>query len=274
MKNNKHIRLYTLLSIVLLSSGCSVSNDNDYVYNRSTTRNLPEIPEIATVRVPPPAPRYTPPPVEKTQKKPYKPEIHKYTPSKTTNTVITQKEVAAVENRGEDTVDNTVDKWEEEIKQKVEVTIDPYENIPDDSNSTKKPKVTNAAEANSTHSPSSVKKPAKPRKTPIESSSAVKTLLIKARADLAIGRTTSAIDKLERGLRIEPHNTLLWYQLARANYEKKSYTQAISMAKKSIQNTDRDYIIAKDWMLIKKAGLKSGNTVVVKEAIDYFKINP
>ena len=276
MKNNKHIKLYTLLSIVLLSSGCSVSNDNDYVYNRnrSATRNLPEIPEIATVRVPPPAPRYTPPPVKEVQKKPYKPEIHKYTPSKTTNTVITQKEVAAVENKVESTEDNTVDKWEEEIKQKVEVTIDPYENIPDDSNSTAKPKVTNASEANSTRLPSSVKKPAKPLKTPLESSSAVKTLLIKARADLAIGRTTAAIDKLERGLRIEPRNALLWYQLARANYEKKSYTQTISMAKKSIKNTDRDYIIAKDWMLIKKAGLKSGNTVVVKEALDYFKINP
>jgi len=269
----KNLIRYGLITAILVLSGCSTSND-DYVYQRPQTRNLPEIPEIASARVPPPAPRYTPPPV-KPQVRPYKPKVQKYTPNKT-STVITQSEVAAVSQE---------EKWEEEMKQKAVVETDPYANIPDDStdstnNTNVKPKVTNASTTKPAVVPvlRSVKpvKPPKPSKPqpPIESSLAVKTLLVKARADLAIGRTSSAIDKLERGLRIEPQNSLLWYQLAKANYDKESYTQTISMAKKSIRNTDRDYIIAKNWMLIKKAGLKSGDTIVVKEAIDYFKINP
>jgi len=276
----KQIQLYLLLIATWLLTGCSVTDD-DYVYERSSARNLPEIPEVASVRRPPPVsqPRYTPPPVIK-KKKPYKPKVHKYSPSKTTDTVITQKEVAMVETDAEtkaETEAETKKKWEEKIKQESVVDTDPYENIPDDSSNTTKPKVTTATEANSAPLSSSASvrvKPTAPAKPPVESSSAVKTLLLKARADITLGRPTAAISKLERGLRMEPRNPLLWYQLARANYSKKKYTQAISMAKKSIQNTNRDYIIAKNWMLIKKAGLKSGDTVVVKEAIDYFKINP
>jgi len=282
MKKQIHKQLYFLIIAALLLTGCSVTDD-DYVYERSSSRNLPEIPEVASVRRPPPIPqpRYTPPPVIKKQKqKPYKPKVHKYSPSKTTDTVITQKEAAVVETQTEaETEIEDKKKWEEKIKQESVVDTDPYENIPDDSSNTIKPKITTADEANSAPLSSSssvpvIVKPTAPAKPPVETSSAVKTLLLKARADITLGRPTAAISKLERGLRIEPSNPLLWYQLARANYSKKKYTQAISMAKKSIQNTNRDYIIAKNWMLIKKAGLKSGDTVVVKEAIDYFKINP
>ncbi len=272
----KHSIRYGLITtcMALVLSACS-TNDNDYIYQRPQTRNLPDIPEIASVRVAPPAPQYTPPvkPKVKPKVQAYKPKVHKYNPNQTTNTVITQKEVAAVSQEK---------KWEEEIKQKSVVETDPYANIPDDSsgNIKAKPKVVNSSANSSTKKTAApvlgTVKPVKPSKPqiPLESSSAVKTLLLKARADLAIGRTSSAIDKLERGLRIEPRNSLLWYQLARANYDKRKYSQTISMAKKSIQNTDRDYIIAKNWMLIKKAGQKSGDTFAVKEAIDYFKINP
>ena len=282
MKKQIQIQLYLLLIATWLLTGCSVT-DNDYVYERSSSRNLPEIPEVASVRRLPPVlqPRYTPPPVIKKQK-PYTPKVHKYSPSKTTDTVITQKEVAVIETEAKTKAEaeaETKKKWEEKIKQESVVDTDPYENIPDDSSNTIKPKITTADEANSAPLSSSssvpvIVKPTAPAKPPVETSSAVKTLLLKARADITLGRPTAAISKLERGLRIEPRNPLLWYQLARANYSKKKYTQAISMAKKSIQNTNRDYIIAKNWMLIKKAGLKSGDTVVVKEATDYFKINP
>jgi len=282
MKKQIQIQLYLLLIATWLLTGCSVT-DNDYVYERSSSRNLPEIPEVASVRRLPPVlqPRYTPPPVIKKQK-PYTPKVHKYSPSKTTDTVITQKEVAVIETEAKTKAEaeaETKKKWEEKIKQESVVDTDPYENIPDDSSNTTKPKVTIATKANSAPSLSSssasvIAKPTAPAKPSVESSSAVKTLLLKARADITLGRLTAAISKLERGLRMEPRNPLLWYQLARANYNKEKYTQAISMAKKSIQNTNRDYIVAKNWMLIKKAGLKSGDTVVVKEATDYFKINP
>ena len=272
-----------LLVVLGILSACSTNaNDSDYVYQRSQShrpQHLPQIPEIPAARMPQPAPRYTPPPVApakpkvpKVTVKPYKPEVHKYSPNKVEDTVITQKEVAAVTVTDEE----QAKKREEEIKQKYVVDTDPYANIPDDSSSEQAKHKSSRTASAPTPVLSRVKpvKPSARKPVPKQTSSAVKALLVKARADLAIGRTSSAIDELERGLRIEPENPDLWYQLARANYAKKNYTQAISMAKKSISNTNRDYIIAKNWMLIKKAGLKSGDTVVVKEAIDYFKINP
>lgn len=271
----KHSNRTIFIGLTVLLTGCS-TNYNDYVYQKPHSRNLPEIPEIASVKVDPPAPRYTPPPI-KPKIKTYKPKVHKYSPSKNSNTVITQKEVAAVKAEKER---EKMQKWEEEVKQKAEVEIDPYANIPE-SNTTKsattsKPTIVKSGSSStSSNSPSlSTVKPSVAPPAERVSSPAVKTLLIKARADLVIGRFTSAIEKLERGLRIEPRNADLWYQLAKSHYAKKDYSQTVSMAKKSIQNTNRDYVIAKNWMLIKKAGLKSGDTVVVKEATDYFKINP
>ncbi len=264
----KYVARYSLLILIALLSACSSSYDN-YVYQRPANRTLPEIPEIASVVVEP-EPRYVPPPV-KPKVTPYKPKVQKYTPSKGPSNVITQKEVASVveEKRERDRL--------EEAFKNAEVETDPYADIPDSSTAAKRKTVV-APTVASTNKPQLGKvKPAKAPATSTarrETSSAVKSLLFKARADLAIGRTSAAISELERGLRIEPQNSELWYQLAKAQYSKKNYSQSISMAKKSIRYTNRDYEIAKNWILIKKAGLKSGDTVVVKEALDYFKINP
>lgn len=276
----KYSNIFILTILIILLGGCS-TNYNDYVYQRPHTRNIPEIPEIASVRVQPPAPHHIPSP-EKPKVEPYEAKVHKYSPNKSKDTVITQKEVATVTTL-EKNWENEEEKEEEKerervVKKKAEVDIDPYADIPDrdtsENNKVEKPTIVKSV----TPPKPTLVKPAlakvKPAPTERESSPAVKTLLIKARADLAIGRSTSAIEKLERGLRIEPRNANLWYQLAKTHHARKDYTQAISMAKKSIQNTNRDYVIAKNWMLIKKAGLKSGDTVVVKEAIDYFKVNP
>ena len=256
----KHVTRYGLLTFVVFLSACSTAYD-EYVYQRPQS-NLPVIPEIASARVVP-QPRYIPPPVEKV----YQPKVHKYTPSKATNTVITQKEVASVIEEQEE------QEQEEEAKKSAEVEIDPYAEIPENG-PVPEPVVSESTDKTTSPKPMlGTIKPPKQASVPLESSSAVKTLLLKARADLATGRTSAAIDKLERGLRIEPQNSDLWYQLANAQYDQDNYTQAITMAKKSIRYTNRDYMIAKNWMLIKQAGLKSGDTVVVKEAIDYFKIN-
>lgn len=261
----KQIVRYSLFIQVAFLSACSTGYD-DYVYQKSPqTYNLPEIPEIAT----PPAPRYTPPTVvqPKVQQSGYQPKVQKYVPTNAPSTEVTQEEVAAV-----------MEKKEQEAMKRAEVDTDPYANIPDSSAAPKPAPVVKAPVIVSSNKPKlgtikPVKPPAAPS-VPRDSSSAVRSLLLKARADLAIGRTTSAISKLERGLRIEPQNAELWYQLAKAQYSKKHYNQTVTMAKKSIRYTNREYIIAKNWILIKKAGKKSGDTVVVKEAIDYFKINP
>ncbi|KAG1682796.1 hypothetical protein GQR58_010583 [Nymphon striatum] len=67
-----------------------------------------------------------------------------------------------------------------------------------------------------------------------ETSPAVRSLMLRARADMAIGQDQSAITKLERALRIESTNPDLWYLLAKAHQSSGNHQQAITMAKKSI----------------------------------------
>lgn len=108
-----------------------------------------------------------------------------------------------------------------------------------------------------------------------ESSPAVKSLMIRARADMAIGNEQSAISKLERALRIESDNPDLWYLLARAHQSSSDHQQAITMAKKAINYAgSNDEMVAKSWQLIQKSGEASGDSMVVKEAINYSKVNP
>jgi len=106
------------------------------------------------------------------------------------------------------------------------------------------------------------------------SSAAVRTLMVSARADIALGRSRSAVTKLERGLRIEPQNADLWHMLAKAHFSNSAYLHAISMAKKSNANTQDRHLINQNWKLIKEAGIKSDNASAIKEALDYMKLNP
>jgi len=141
-----------------------------------------------------------------------------------------------------------------EAKQRATVDIDPYASIPESgtaSNRTPKP-----------DAPSSTTSPA------------VKSLMVSARADIALGKSRSAISKLERGLRIDSQNSDLWHLLAKAHYSASDYQQTISMAKKSIRYSNKDELIDENWKLIKKAGEKSGDATAVKEALDYAKVNP
>ena len=239
------ITLLFFIGIVFFMGGCS---SNDVTYQRPVTRPLPEIPEIK--RSQPVRPHYQAPVATV---KPYAPKIQKYGEQTTgiKDSVITQQDVQAA-NR-----ENVI----ETVKDKDRVDVDPYAAIPDSRHP-------NAQTGEQEATGQSVKT------TTAQSSPAVKTLLIRAQADLAIGRSSAAIDKLERGLRIESDNPKLWHALAQAHYDQSDYQQAISMSKKSIRYAGNDELIAKNWSLIKKAGLKSGDTTVVKEALDYFKVNP
>lgn len=150
-------------------------------------------------------------------------------------------------------------KIQELAKQKATVEIDPYAAIPDNSN--KKPNITKVVPKNS-------------KPSVVTTSPAIKTLMTSARADIAIGRSRSAISKLERGLRIEPQNAELWHMLAKAHYSNSAYLHSISIAKKSNSNTNNEELIKQNWQLIKKAGERSGNSSAIKEALDYIKLNP
>ena len=141
-----------------------------------------------------------------------------------------------------------------ENKKRATVDVDPYASIPENSSSRR-----------------GVSPPAPPV---FKSSSAVKSLMTRARADLIVGNTQSAITKLERGLRIESQNPNIWHLLAKAHHDQREYQQSIAMAKKSIRYAGNDDLIGKNWRLIQKSGKKSDDAIALKEALDYFKANP
>ena len=179
-------------------------------------------------------PRYTPKKVTK------RPQIKKPKPKKRQTKIITEEEQTAAREL-----------FKTQAKEKATVDIDPYASIPDNSSSND-----SSMEAESNDSP------------------VVESLLTAARADLTIGKSQAAINKLERGLRIESSNPQLWHQLARAHYAHGSYQQTINMAKKSNAYTNKNELISLNWQLVKQAGEKSGNSTAVKEALDYIKLNP
>jgi len=64
-------------------------------------------------------------------------------------------------------------------------------------------------------------------------SPAVLELSTNARSAMRQGRYDNAAQLLERAIRIEPHNGLLWHELARVRYEQGSYEQAMQLANRS-----------------------------------------
>lgn len=102
-----------------------------------------------------------------------------------------------------------------------------------------------------------------------ETSSAVMALMLRAKLDMLAGRSEVAIEKLERGLRIQPRNPDLWNKLAEAHFHGRNYTQAIAMAKKSISLTDNKQrrLLKSNWHLIAKAHQKMGNMNAMKSAM-------
>jgi tetratricopeptide (TPR) repeat protein len=199
---------------------------------------LPKIPEIK--RQPVVRPNYIPP--RKTPEN-VRSQVTQYPVRKPL--IINQEEQFEIKER-----------IKEQAKQNATVDIDPYASIPENRSVSNK----------STAMESKI--------SGISSSPAVKSLIVGARADIAIGRAQSAVSKLERGLRIESQNPQLWYLLAKAHYEQSDYQQTISMARKSIRYTGDDGLIAQNWALIKQAGERSGDATAIKDALDYSKANP
>lgn len=103
-------------------------------------------------------------------------------------------------------------------------------------------------------------------------SRAAKALSLAAKAESAVGRNDAAINKVERALRIQPQSPDLWYQLANLNFKKGRYDQAIGFARKALpmSSGNRD-LVNQNLDLMSKAAVKTGNTRVFKEVLDYKK---
>jgi len=230
-------------SLLLVLGGCSIDS-SDKTPSPQRTKSIPSSADIIntrpTVSVPKTSSNSKPIKVIKT----YKPQVKRYNESKPVVRVLNDEEQAAF------------NKAMIQLEKKRREVDDPYALIPDNSSGS------NNLE---TRKPSNSKKP---------DSSAVDSLLLQARAEMMVGKYLTAESKIERGLRIDPENPKLWTVLAKAHFGQSNYSQAINMAKKAIQFSRDDDLIARNWRLIKKAGEKSGDTFAVKEANNYIKTNP
>lgn len=260
-----------LLIVLLTLSACSTV-DSYRNSGQPTSASLPKIPEIKSPRVLKPgytAPKKAVIPAPRAQIKSSSFQI-KNTPV-VTNSRSSQPTQQQIETQRR-LISQAKQQAKIQAKKDATVDIDPYASIPESSSNN--PRISSTVtipkmDQNSEISGLSSTKSSSPTMSP-----AVRTLMISARADIALGKGRSAMSKLERGLRIEPQNAELWHMLAKAHYSNSAYLHSISIAKKSNANTNDRDLINQNWELIKQAGKRSGNASAIKEALDYMKLNP
>jgi predicted Zn-dependent protease len=98
---------------------------------------------------------------------------------------------------------------------------------------------------------------------------AVLTLLAQAQSQQSAGQLTSAGASLERALRIEPGNPVLWQRLAQVRFEQGKYQQAENLAAKA--NTlsgGNKRLRAENWRLIGQARNEQGDYAGAQAAFE------
>jgi len=111
--------------------------------------------------------------------------------------------------------------------------------------------------------------PSAPEARPVSDNSAVIALMDSARSDIAGGKPDSAVASLERALRIEPRNPLLWQELARLRLRQGQYQQAEGLAARSNAWAGSDKALrAQNWRLIGESRLKRGDQAGAQAAFD------
>ncbi|MDK2846686.1 MAG: hypothetical protein PWP34_39 [Desulfuromonadales bacterium] len=106
-----------------------------------------------------------------------------------------------------------------------------------------------------------------PQQTEPSANNAVVALLGKARLQGEQGRLPEASASLERALRIEPRNPLLWQELARVRLAQGQYRQAENLAVKS--NTlgyGNSVLCRENWRIIGQARTRLGDLQGAREA--------
>jgi predicted Zn-dependent protease len=123
--------------------------------------------------------------------------------------------------------------------------------------------------------PQKTPSPAEPRAAPPEPrvseapppSQAVVALLDTADKRANAGNLDSAAVVLERALRLEPHNPLLWHRLAQLRLQQGQFTQAVNLAAKSnaLAGSNRQ-LQASNWATIAQAKEKLGDANAARAA--------
>ncbi len=108
-----------------------------------------------------------------------------------------------------------------------------------------------------------------PEVRPVSDNNAVLALVDAARNDIAGGKPDAAAATLERALRIEPRNPVLWRELARLRLQQGQYQQAEGLAARSNGWAGNDKPLrAENWRLIGEARLRRGDHAGAQAAFD------
>lgn len=101
---------------------------------------------------------------------------------------------------------------------------------------------------------------------------AVVALVEKAESLAASGNLDQASASLERALRIEPRNPVLWQELASVRIDQGQYRQAENLAAKSNSLAgDYRWLRKKNWQIIAEARLKRGDNQGAQTALERAK---
>ena len=104
------------------------------------------------------------------------------------------------------------------------------------------------------------------------SSPAVVALLDDADKYATTGKKQEAVASIERALRIEPKNPLVWHKLGQVRLQEGNWDQAIAMAKKSSVLAPGNRLLqSENWMIIARASEGKGDTAGAIHARDMAK---
>lgn len=95
----------------------------------------------------------------------------------------------------------------------------------------------------------------------------IASLIDESRNHAAAGNTDKAIASVERALRIEPGNAMLWHQFAQLRLQQSNWQQAIALARKSnaLASDDRQ-LKSLNWSVMATAYEKLGDKEKAEEA--------
>ncbi|MBI3571641.1 MAG: tetratricopeptide repeat protein [Gammaproteobacteria bacterium] len=111
--------------------------------------------------------------------------------------------------------------------------------------------------------------PPAPEAQPVSDNTAVVALMDTARTDIANGKLDAAVAPMERALRIEPRNPLLWQELSRLRLQQGQYQQAEGLAARSSGWAGNNKALrAENWRIIGEARLKRGDYQGAQAAFD------
>ena len=112
----------------------------------------------------------------------------------------------------------------------------------------------------------------RPRTPPATLSPASRALVSQAQAQRQKGDLPGATVSLERALRIEPSNPLLWIEMGRLRMDQRNYLQAENMARKALATSvGDDRTQAAAWQLVGDSLKARGNNPQAQAAYDRAK---